>query len=170
MLSTGASAGVSGSSNELQIWGNGSNALAIGAFTNTAPTLIVVNGTEVLRVSSTNVNIKQSLTVEGQTGFSISAAVTAAGSTQGTATALTKTINNVTTVAASTGVVLPTAVAGYMVIVRNGGANALNVYPATGAAINAAAANSAHSLPVGAMIQYVATSTTQWYTMSSTFA
>ena len=102
--------------------------------------------------------------------FDISAAVSAAGSTQGTATALTTMINNVTTVAASTGVVLPTAVAGYMVIVRNGGANALNVYPATGAAINAGAANAAHSLPVGAMIQYVATSTTQWYTMSSTFA
>ena len=102
--------------------------------------------------------------------FDISAAVSAAGSTQGTATALTTMINNVTTVAASTGVVLPTAAAGYIVIVRNGGANALNVYPATGAAINAGAANASHSLPVGAMIQYVATSTTQWYTMSSTFA
>ena len=102
--------------------------------------------------------------------FDISAAVSAAGSTQGTATALTTMINNVTTVAASTGVVLPTAAAGYIVIVRNGGANALSVYPATGAAINAGAANAAHSLPVGAMIQYVATSTTQWYTMSSTFA
>ena len=102
--------------------------------------------------------------------FDISAAVSAAGSTQGTATALTTMINNVTTVAASTGVVLPTAAAGYIVIVRNGGANALSVYPATGAAINAGAANASHSLPVGAMIQYVATSTTQWYTMSSTFA
>jgi hypothetical protein len=100
----------------------------------------------------------------------VDAALTAAGSTQGTGTALTKAINNVTTVAASTGVVLPTAVAGYVIIVRNGGANALNVYPATGAAINAGAANAAHSLPVGAMIQYVAMSTTQWYTMSSTFA
>ena len=102
--------------------------------------------------------------------FDISAAVSAAGSNQAGATALTTMINNVTTVAASTGVVLPTAVAGYIVIVRNGGANALNVYPATGAAINAGAANAAHSLPIGAMIQYVATSATQWYTMSSTFA
>ena len=166
----GNSFNVSGSSDEVRLLASGSNAFVIGSTGNAAPVVLSVSNTEVLRVSSTSVNIKQSLTLEGQTGFSISAAVTAAGSTQGTATALTKTINNVTTVAASTGVVLPTAVAGYMVIVRNGGANALNVYPATGAAINAGAANSAHSLPVGAMIQYVATSTTQWYTMSSTFA
>jgi hypothetical protein len=166
----GNSFNVSGSSDEVRLLASGSNAFVIGSTGNAAPVVLSVSNTEVLRVSSTSVNIKQSLTLEGQTGFSISAAVTAAGSTQGTATALTKTINNVTTVAASTGVVLPTAVAGYIVIVRNGGANALNVYPATGAAINAGAANAAHSLPVGAMIQYVATSTTQWYTMSSTFA
>jgi hypothetical protein len=67
-------------------------------------------------------------------------------------------------------VVFPTAVAGYIIIVRNSGANALNVYPAAGAAINAGAVNVAHSLSVGTMIQYVATSPTQWYTMSSIYA
>ena len=43
----------------------------------------------------------------------VTAAVSSAGSTQGDATALTETFNNITTVGASTqGVVLPTAAAG----------------------------------------------------------
>lgn len=134
--------------------------------------VLAVEGVVIPTISSTSTLTNKTLTSPTLSlpKFDISAAVSAAGSTQGTATALTTMINNVTTVAASTGVVLPTAAAGYIVIVRNGGANTLNVYPATGASINAGAANSAHSLPVGAMIQYVATSTTQWYTMSSTFA
>jgi hypothetical protein len=106
----------------------------------------------------------------GFVAFGINATVTAAGTSQGNATLLTRPINNVTTVAANTGVVFPTAVAGYIIIVRNSGANALNVYPAAGAAINAGAVNVAHSLSVGTMIQYVATSPTQWYTMSSIYA
>jgi len=134
--------------------------------------VLAVEGVVVPTVSSTNTLTNKTLTSPTLSlpKFDISAAVSAAGSTQGTATALTTMINNVTTVAASSGVALPTAVAGYIVIVRNGGANALNVYPAAGASINAGADNAAHSLPVGAMIQYVATSTTKWYTMSSTFA
>ena len=95
--------------------------------------------------------------------------VTAAGSNQGTATALTTMISNVTTVAASTGVRLPTAAAGYRFIIRNGGANTLNVYPDTGAAINSLAANAAYSIPTGAMIEIVAVSTTQWYTMTAVY-
>lgn len=59
-------------------------------------------------------------------------AITAAGSTLGTATVLTAKFNKVTTAAASTGVSLPAGVAaGEMVIVQNSGANALSVYPAT---------------------------------------
>lgn len=61
-------------------------------------------------------------------------AITAAGSTLGTATALTAKFNKVTTAAASTGVALPIKAApGTMVVVQNSGANALTVYPATAA-------------------------------------
>jgi hypothetical protein len=97
---------------------------------------------------------------------SISAAVSAAGATQGTATALVSNINNVTVVAAAAnGVRLPTAVAGMRILVRNSDAlDTLNIYPATGAQINALGANAASTLIAGLTIELMATTTTQWYT------
>lgn len=75
-------------------------------------------------------------------------AVTAAGSTLATATLLNAKFNNVSTVAASTGVALPAGAApGDVVFVANGGANALSVYPATAAGtINGGSAGAAVSL------------------------
>ena len=109
-------------------------------------------------------------TIQDTTGMLLStnATVSAAGSTQGTATALTKSYNVVTTVAVSTGVVLPTITAanvGFLVTIVNKGANALNVYPATGAAIDSAATNAAVSLPVNGTITVEASSATQWYSV-----
>jgi len=102
---------------------------------------------------------------------SITTGITAAGSTQGTATALTKEINVVSTVSSgANGVVLPTAVAGIVLIVNNTSANTLNVYPATGGAVNSGSTNAAYSHVSGASIQYYATSGTQWYTVGATFA
>jgi hypothetical protein len=96
---------------------------------------------------------------------STSAAVSAAGTTQGTATALTASYNVVTTAAANSGVILPAATtAGWSVTVVNRGANAVNVYPASGAAIDGAAANVAISLPVGDTITLQNSSATQWFT------
>ena len=102
---------------------------------------------------------------------SITTGITAAGSTQGTATALTKEINVVSTVSSgANGVVLPTAVAGIVLIVNNTSANTLNVYPATGGAVNSGSTNAAYSHVSGASIQYYATNGTQWYTVGATFA
>ena len=102
---------------------------------------------------------------------SITTGITAAGSTQGTATALTKEINVVSTVSSgANGVVLPTAVAGIVLIVNNTSANTLNVYPATGGAVNSGSTNAAYSHVSGASIQYYATSGTRWYTVGATFA
>jgi hypothetical protein len=105
-------------------------------------------------------------TLNGLVINSIFAAVSAAGATQGTATALVSNINNVTVVAAgANGVRLPTAVAGMRILVRNSdAADALNIYPATGGAINALAANAAFSLAAGLTIELVATTATQWFT------
>lgn len=76
--------------------------------------------------------------------------LTATGSTQGTALLLSTPIANVTTVAASTGVVLPAGlVSSDDMIVRNGGANALAIYPPVGGTINGAAANTALSVASG---------------------
>ena len=57
------------------------------------------------------------------------ASVTAAGTSAGDATQLTYVYNNVTTVGSGAGVKLPQAEMGATIIVRNGGANSLTVYP-----------------------------------------
>lgn len=95
--------------------------------------------------------------------YTTSATVSAAGTVQGDATALTSDYSVVTTAASGTGVVLPTATTGRRVIVVNKGANALNIYPATGAAIDALGTNTALSLPVSGWLEVNASSTTQWY-------
>ena len=68
--------------------------------------------------------------------------VSAAGTTQGTATELTAADNELTTVAAGSGVALASAIAaGDSQTVFNAGANAVKVYPPSGMKINALAAN-----------------------------
>jgi hypothetical protein len=106
----------------------------------------------------------------GFVAYGVSQAVTAAGSTQATATLLTRPINNITTVAASTGVIFPGAIPGIRLLVRNGGANILRIYPASGAQINTLGTNVGLQLETSATIEFVAMSTTQWYTLNSTFA
>ena len=106
----------------------------------------------------------------GFVAYGVSPSLTATGATQGTALALFRSLNNVTTVAASTGVVFPTATAGMRIVIRNAGANALNIYPAVGGQINSLGTNIAFSLPVGTVLEFVAFSTTQWYTMNTTYA
>jgi hypothetical protein len=101
---------------------------------------------------------------------SVGTGISAAGSTQGTATAITKEMNVVSTVASGAGVVLPTAVAGMVINITNTTANSLLVYPATSAAINTGATNAAYSQPAGATLQFIAPTTTQWYTVGATFA
>jgi hypothetical protein len=87
----------------------------------------------------------------------------AAGTNQGTGTAITKRLNGVTAADATKGVVLPTAVAGMeVVIVNTVAASVLKVYPATGAAINGLSANAAFSVAGGALGHFFAESTTQW--------
>jgi len=96
----------------------------------------------------------------------VTAAITAAGTTQATATEITTASNNVTVVAAgANGVRLPTAQPGVQVLVRNSdAADSLNIFPATGAQINALGANAAFSLAAGSTIQLFSTTTTQWFT------
>lgn len=65
----------------------------------------------------------------------------AAGTTQATATLLTANFANVTTVASSAGVRLPSAHGKGLTVILNNGANVLSIYPATGEKINGLAAN-----------------------------
>jgi hypothetical protein len=111
-----------------------------------------------------------SLSVGGNYLRSVQTGISAAGATQGTATALTKDISIVSTVSAGQGVVLPSAVAGMVLIVNNTSATTMNVYPATGGAINSLATNAAYTHVAGASLQYYAISSTQWYTVGASYA
>ena len=152
----------------------GAQTAAFGAGATVSGSLKTLNiGTAGVSGSTTAINIGSAVsgatsttTLNGLVVDSISAAVSAAGATQGTATGLVSNINNVTVVAAAAdGVRLPTAVAGMRILVRNSDAlDTLKIYPATGGQINALGANAAYSLVAGLTIELMATTATQWYT------
>lgn len=87
-------------------------------------------------------------TIDALPAEPVSAAVSAAGSTIADATLLTGMVNNVTTAAASTGVKLNSNTPlGITVVVRNGGANDLKLYPPTSSdAINGGSAGASITL------------------------
>tara|TARA_R110000868_G_scaffold44815_6_gene149267 strand:+ start:4257 stop:6908 length:2652 start_codon:yes stop_codon:yes gene_type:complete len=95
--------------------------------------------------------------------YSTDNAVTAAGTTQGTATALLSDYNVVTTTPSGSGVALPLGTVGRRIIIVNRGANDLKVYPFSGAAIDALATNAAITLPVNGWMEFNASAITQWY-------
>ena len=120
--------------------------------------------------TDTNTLTTGNISLTGNYIRSVATGISAAGSNQGTATAITKDINVVSTVSAGQGVILPTAVAGMVIIVNNTSATNMSVYPASGAAINSLATNIAFNHIAGGSLQYYAVSTTQWYTVGATYA
>jgi hypothetical protein len=146
-----------------------SSATTAGTVTTAAQPNITSVGTLTSLTVSGNISTAN-VTASGYHIRSVNTGISAAGSTQGTATAITKEINIVSTVAAGAGVVFPTAVEGMVITITNTSANALLVYPATSAAINSAALNAAYSQPAGSTLQFIAPTTTQWYTVGATFA
>jgi len=82
---------------------------------------------------------------------------------QASATALTKDINFVTTVATTDdSVKLPTAALGKRVVVLNLGAESLGIFPASGGAIDALGANAKYDLAAGDWREFIGQSSTQW--------
>lgn len=152
----------------------GAQTVSLGAGATTSGSLKTLNiGTAGVSGSTTAINIGSAVsgatsktTLSGLVINSISAAVSAAGATQGTATALVSNINNVAVVAAAAdGVRLPTAVAGLRILIRNSDAvDTLKIYPATGGQINALGTNASFSLVAGATIEIFATTATQLFT------
>ncbi|HMO30873.1 hypothetical protein, partial [Enterovirga sp.] len=94
---------------------------------------------------------------------SVSASLSAAGTTQATARALTSAVSILTTVASGSGVVLALSDPGTRQEVLNRGANALLVYPPSGAQIEAAGTDTAVSLPAGGRAAFLCASATQFY-------
>jgi hypothetical protein len=101
---------------------------------------------------------------------SVGTSISAAGTVQANATAITKQMNVVSTVATGAGVVLPTAVAGMVITITNTSANSLLVYPAVNGIINSLAANAAFTQSSGSTLEFIAPTTTQWYTVGATYA
>jgi hypothetical protein len=94
------------------------------------------------RLVVSGISAPQAIALQG----TVATGLTATGSTQATALALPADINQFTTVAASTGTILPAMNPGDSVNIYNKGANALSVYPPVGGAINAVATNGAYSV------------------------
>jgi hypothetical protein len=112
----------------------------------------------------------QSLVVEGLVQQVADENITASGTTQATATQITKNINIVTSVPTNSGIRMPVAAPGYRIIIKNTTSNPLNLYPASGARINSLVNNEAFVLPAEASLEFYASSATQWYTLNATFA
>jgi hypothetical protein len=104
------------------------------------------------------------------TTTSISGLTAHAGGGQGSATALPAMLNRVTTVAsAGDSVVLPSAVAGIqgLVVVNATATNSMNVFPASGDAINALGANAAFAVAAGKAATFYCTNAGQWHSVLS---
>ena len=92
----------------------------------------------------------------------VATSISAAGTSQGTATELTAADNEVTTVSAGAGVVLSSKLApGDEQSVFNAGANPLKVYPPSGMKINSLAANASMNLAVNTGVLFKCVSTTR---------
>lgn len=100
--------------------------------------------------------------------------ITAAGTTQGTATPITHVLNRTTNASGANGVLLPAAAAGLQLTVINANTtNALKVYPAGTDKIELAAAGAAYSLAAATsgqaakVAQFMCVTAGQWHLMLS---
>ncbi len=171
-------------------WSNNqtfSGALIYGGITQASVQPATING-RFSRWNSTNSRYEQfdlfgttntwSTTQEFSAGINISsgilrrsvgAGLTAAGTTQATALALTSEINVVTTAAIGSGVILGNSIGGTFVVI-NTTAHALNVYPIASARIDSLTINAAFVLLAGSRLEFVQTSNTQYVTLNATYA
>ena len=93
------------------------------------------------------------------------ATVAATGSTQTDAASISDGLTLVSAADGTKGVKLPLAVAGRTVIIKNGAAAILKVWPAVGDAINAIAVDSNYVLAANTSSLLVAYDSTTWYSV-----
>lgn len=166
-------------------WYNATATLGSGALSSSFETIRVAGQPDVVADSSTDTltlvagsgititsnAVTDTITItNSNTIVSVSSSVITAGVDQTTATVLTSIINNITTADDGTGARLPTAVAGTRLLVFNNGLHVIGIYPDTGADINGLGINVPFLLGVGTRLEFVAVTTTQWYTMNATYA
>lgn len=118
----------------------------------TASSFLITNSSGTQTIATGSV----ALTAGYYIGSAVNALTAHVGGGQGSATALTRQVNRVTTVAsAADSVLLPAAIAGRVVTVINAAAaNAMDVFPQTGEIINALSANTAISVAANKVINF----------------
>lgn len=114
-----------------------------------------------LQISTLGVSVTGTLTT------TLSANVVAAGTNQGSATAITSSTNVVTT---GTGGVILTSVVGMTQEVINSLGVNLNVYPPNGAQIGSLGANAPQILVAGQVANFTCVSSSQWFTDTNTLS
>lgn len=104
----------------------------------------------------------------GQLVAAVATGLTSAGTTQATALSITADVNFVSTVAASSGVILYNGQIGDSCFVMNdAGANALTVYPPVGGKFNNLSTNSGFTLAANTPVWCVKVTATRWFAMLS---
>lgn len=154
--------------------------ISAGNVSATDITAITLGGTltTALQPNVTSLGTLTSLTVSGNTISdnviannyhirSVETGIEASGSNQADATEITKEINIVSTASGTDGVRLPVAVPGMVIIITNTTENLLNVYPASGGTINGLVADEALVQSSEKTLQFIAPTTTQWYTVGA---
>jgi len=148
--------------------GTGITALGTGVATwlgtpssaNLAAAVTDETGTGSLVFATAPVLISPSLSAET---FSTAASITAGTNVQGQG-ALTSDYSVITTASANpSGVTLPAATTGRRIVIVNKGINPVNIYPATGGYIDALTINSFIQLAANGVMEFNASSATQWY-------
>jgi len=91
-----------------------------------------------------------------------SSGLTATGSSVTDAYKISSVVNEFTTVASSTGAVLPPMEPSDAIFVYNAGANTLSIYPRTGEAINNGSTDAAYSLAANKGVMIVKRSNTKY--------
>lgn len=104
--------------------------------------------------------------ISGYLKMSVNNAVAAGASP----TALTKTINVITSTSAGTGVALPSAVVGQVIYVINDVNASIIVYPYAGQYIDRLAQNAGFTIGPYGRMTFIATSTSKYYTITSIYA
>ena len=129
----------------------------------------VIGGTTKAAGSFTSVTSTGAVTgttVTSSAGFIMpSATVAAAGTNQATAAAIATGFTLVSGADATKGILLPAAAAGLTCVIKNNAAAVLKVWPASGDAINAIAADSNYVLASLTSTLLVAYDSTTWYSV-----
>jgi hypothetical protein len=130
---------------------------------NAAQPNITSVGTLTSLTLSGNLNASN-IVLTGQLSASTQTGIAANGTNQSTATLITSAINVIGTANAGQGIILP-AVSGATITLVNSTANAVLVYPNSGAAINSNYSNIPLTLNPSVILQFISSSMTQWYTV-----